>query len=118
MSNFGNLSNYINWVSKLTDAQMLVLEVFSSTDNNFSAGEFVDTLLYLVKKRYGPMGDIVLSRMGLNSPEDIGEVVYSLVELDVLTSREDENVLDFYTIINNFSEYFDVSNMEIKHADL
>ena len=69
-----------------------------------SAGELADSCRSLALERYGLMSRIVLERWGIRSTADIGEIVFTLIDLGFLVkqpsdSREEfSGIFDFETV--------------------
>ena len=70
---------------------------------HITAGELAESCRSLALERFGLMSRIVLERWGLFSTSDIGEIVYTLVELGFLvkqptdTKEEFADLYDFET---------------------
>jgi uncharacterized repeat protein (TIGR04138 family) len=76
-----------------------------------SARELLDHLCDFVKDRYGIMAYSVLVKWGLRSTEDIGAVVYALIDEGELTEQDDDSLGDF-------SRVFDLERrLEVEYFD-
>lgn len=68
-------------------------------------------LLYGVRDfvldQYGPMAKTVLKHWGIKATEDIGEIVFNMVENGLL-SKTDEDRRDDFKNVYNFSEELDI----------
>jgi uncharacterized repeat protein (TIGR04138 family) len=60
----------------------------------------------LALQRYGVIARMVLEHWGLRSTEDIGDVVFTLVELGLLMSQPQDSKEDFVGVYD-FAEVFD-----------
>ena len=49
----------------------------------------------LAARQFGPMAHIVFERWGLSRTEDIGEVVFNLIGIGLLSQRPEDSRLDF-----------------------
>ena len=49
----------------------------------------------LAASQFGPMAQIVFERWGIQRTEDIGEVVFNLIEIGLLSQRPEDTRLDF-----------------------
>ena len=71
---------------------------------HISAGELADSCRSLALERYGLMSRIVLERWGVRSTADIGEIVFTLIDLGFLvkqpsdTREEFSGIFDFETV--------------------
>ncbi len=77
-----------------------------------SAAELLDYMCEFAKSRYGVMAYTVLRRWGLRGTEDVGSVVYRLIDQHVLAEQEGDSPADFsgvFNLRNRLEEqYFDV----------
>ncbi len=46
-------------------------------------------------EQYGPMADLVFERWGVRGPADFGEIVFNLIEAELLSRRPSDSRLDF-----------------------
>ena len=46
-------------------------------------------------EQFGPMADVVLERWGVRGPTDFGEIVFNLIEAELLSRRPSDSRLDF-----------------------
>ena len=49
----------------------------------------------LAATQFGPMASIVFERWGIQRTEDIGEIVFNLIEIGLLSQRPEDTRLDF-----------------------
>jgi uncharacterized repeat protein (TIGR04138 family) len=94
------------------DAYIFVMEALAYTQKKFKLAKHVrgENLLigmreYLLDK-YGPMTMTVLRHWGIKSTEDFGNIVFNLVENQVLSKTEDDNIEEFRNGYD-FEEVFD-----------
>jgi uncharacterized repeat protein (TIGR04138 family) len=60
-----------------------------------SAAELLSFVCMFAKSRYGVMAYTVLARWGLRGTEDIGSVVYRLIDQQVLAEQQGDSPADF-----------------------
>ena len=94
------------------DAYDFVMEALSFTQRKFRRSKHVtgEELLAgirdLLLDRYGPLTLSVLKHWGIKSTEDIGNIVFNLVENKVL-SKTDEDKVESFRDGYDFREVFD-----------
>ncbi len=57
--------------------------------------------------QFGCLAQLVLTSWGIKGTSDIGEIVFNLVEYDLMGKQESDSKLDFFNIYS-FDEAFDV----------
>ncbi len=83
------------------DAYYLVMEALSFTcrdldrEGHVSGRELLDGLRKYVLNEYGPMARTVLSEWGIECCEDVGHIVFNLVNHSLLRKTEEDSVEDF-----------------------
>lgn len=60
----------------------------------------------LALERFGPLARTVLEHWGIHATEDVGELVFALVECGVLVKQEEDRREDFRDVFD-FEEAFD-----------
>jgi len=73
---------------------------------HISGRELADGVRRLALERFGPMARTVLEYWGVRSTEDVGEMVFALVDLGVLAKHPDDRLEDFAGVFD-FEEVFD-----------
>ena len=73
---------------------------------HISGEELVVGVRDLAMDRYGPMARTVLAHWGIHSTEDLGEVVFALVEIGVLVKQDEDRAEDFQDLFD-FVEVFE-----------
>ena len=73
---------------------------------HISGRELAGGLRELALKQYGPMARTVLAHWGIHSTEDLGDIVFAMVECGVLIKREEDRWEDF-TDLFDFEEAFE-----------
>lgn len=70
-----------------------------------------EELAYGVRKlalqQYGPMARTVLGHWGIHSTEDLGEMVFAMVECGLLQKQEKDRMEDFHALFD-FEEAFEL----------
>lgn len=64
-------------------------------EHHISGEELVEGFVVLAVKKYGPLAENVCSCCGLLSTEDIGRVVFNMVDAGVLARREEDTFSSF-----------------------
>lgn len=65
-----------------------------------TASELASSCRDLVLERYGVMSRIVLEKWGINGTADIGEIVFTLVELGFLVKQPNDNREEFAAVFD------------------
>jgi len=98
------------------DAYQFVLEALDYTyrmigeKRHVTGGELLEGSRRCALERYGPMARTVLDHWGIRCGEDIGEVVFNLVENGLLNKTEQDSRDDFkggYDFRDAFDRMFD-----------
>jgi len=72
-----------------------------------SGRELLDGLRECVLEQYGPMAKTVLEHWGVRTTEDIGEIVFNMVEAGLLAKTDKDTREDFKQVFK-FDEALDV----------
>ena len=80
--------------------RMVVPGTAPSEEQHISARELCDGLWDLAAERYGPLAGQVLVQMGIRTSEDVGEIVWNLVQSDLLMKSERDSKADFHDVID------------------
>lgn len=69
----------------------------------------------ILLKTCGPLGEAVLAHYGIDSTEDVGKLVFKLIDLDILQKNDNDTLEDFTNVFNikeefNMARYFDDNN--------
>jgi uncharacterized repeat protein (TIGR04138 family) len=75
---------------------------------HISGRELAEGVRGLALERYGPMARTVLEHWGIHATEDLGCVVFALVEQGILIGQDDDRLEDF-TDVFDFEEAFELS---------
>jgi len=75
---------------------------------HISGQELTEGVRTLALERYGPMARTVLEHWGIHQTEDVGGVVFALVDQGVLVKQEEDNPEDFRDVFD-FQEAFELN---------
>ena len=67
----------------------------SNTEGNLSAAELYHGFCAYAVAQFGPLAEDALYAWGVESPKDVGELVYNLIEMGIFGSRKDDSKVDF-----------------------
>jgi uncharacterized repeat protein (TIGR04138 family) len=73
---------------------------------HIAGGELARGVRDLALTRFGPLARTVLEHWGIHSTDDVGEVVFALVEFGVLVKQDEDRREDFRDIFD-FEEAFE-----------
>jgi len=73
---------------------------------HISGRELAQGVRDLALERFGPMARTVLEHWGIHATEDLGEIVFALIDCGVLTKQEDDKPEDFCDVFD-FEEAFE-----------
>ena len=73
---------------------------------HISGEELAHGVRELAMKQYGPMARTVLGHWGIHDTEDLGEIVFAMVECGVLVKQEEDRREDFRGLFD-FEEVFE-----------
>ncbi len=83
--------------------------------DHITACELLDAIRELMISRYGLLARAVLNSWGINSTDDIGQVILNLVNAGLMPQEETESLEKFHAVYD-FNEVF-VDNYEIPEPD-
>lgn len=67
--------------------------------------ELAEGVRDLAKARFGPMARTVLEHWGVHATEDVGQIVFALVEAGILIKQDEDELRDFVGVYD-FDEAF------------
>lgn len=76
-----------------------------------SATELVRGLCDNAKRRFGLFAYTVLTKWGLDTSDDVGEVVFQLIDVGILSRQESDARADFNRVVD-FREALEASSLE------
>jgi uncharacterized repeat protein (TIGR04138 family) len=75
---------------------------------HISGRELTEGVRELALGRYGPMAGTVLEHWGIHVTEDVGRVVFAMVEQGILIKQDDDQAEDFADVFD-FEETFELN---------
>lgn len=82
--------------------------------------ELLDGIKDLALKRYGPMAKTVLNSWGIKTTDDLGAIVFNLVDAGLLSKAEQDHIDDFHAVYDfdeAFVSSYDIPGPEGKEAE-
>ena len=76
------------------------------TPHHISGAELAEGLGNLAKERWGRLARMVLSRWGVKTTRDFGEIVYLMIEYQWMSAQESDQVEDFDNVFD-FEQTFE-----------
>ena len=73
---------------------------------HISGAELAEGVRELAMERYGPMARTVLEHWGIHATDDLGEIVFALVDCGILIKQDDDRKEDFRGVFD-FEEAFE-----------
>lgn len=74
--------------------------VVFATGTHVSGGQLLEAIRRLARERYGVMAREVFAYWGIRSTSDIGEIVFQLVEAEILSKTEEDSRDDFRDVFD------------------
>ncbi len=90
----------------LLDALRLVISGLRER-RHISGQELAEGACGLAIDQYGPLARTVLEHWGVQRTDDLGEIVFTLVEIGLLVKREGDRLEDFRDVFD-FEDVFDI----------
>ena len=75
---------------------------------HISGRELAEGVRNLALDRYGPMARTVLEHWGIHETEDVGGVVFAMVDQGLLVKQDEDNLEDFQDVFD-FEEAFELN---------
>ena len=94
------------------DAYLFLLSAFEGFiegiegDRQLEGRELAQGVCQLALERYGPMAKTVLEHWGINRTEDLGDIVYALIDCGILV-RESGDCREDFCDVFDFEEVFE-----------
>jgi uncharacterized repeat protein (TIGR04138 family) len=82
--------------------------------------ELLDGMKDLALKRYGPMAKAVLNSWGVKTTDDIGAIVFNLVNAGILSKTEEDRIEDFHDVYDFddvFVQSYDIADSDAQKAE-
>ena len=90
-------------------------------DRHVGGRELLEGLRELAAEQFGPLATVVLERFGMRTTEDVGEVVFNLIDAGLLSRRSSDSRLDFtdgFDFARAFEEDFRARLARISQSEL
>jgi uncharacterized repeat protein (TIGR04138 family) len=78
----------------------------SRDERHISGGDLLRGISNYALSQFGPLTHEVFKRWGINETRDFGEIVFHLVNANLMSKTEDDNIDDF-TDVYDFAEELD-----------
>ncbi len=82
------------------------------SDRHLSVEELLDGIRKYALGQYGPLARVVLETMGIYATEDLGDVVFNLVDAELLNKQDEDDRQQFVDVFS-FREAFDEATIEL-----
>jgi len=69
-------------------------------ENHVSGAELVNGYVDLARVQFGRMARVVFRQWGINRTDDIGELVFNLIEANLLSKTDSDHKADFSELCN------------------
>ncbi len=73
---------------------------------HFRGEELAKGLMHFAHKQYGPLANSLLEFWGIHSTNDLGYIVYNLIDIKLIRKQESDSLEDFFDVCD-IGEYFD-----------
>jgi uncharacterized repeat protein (TIGR04138 family) len=71
--------------------------------------EFSKGLLFYAHKQFGALARSVLRHWGINSTDDLGNIVYHLISIRVMSKQPEDSIDDFSSVVD-LDEFFNAQD--------
>ena len=68
-------------------------------------GELTQGLLVFAQKQFGPLARTVLKYWGISKTDDIGNIVYNMISLGIMSKQPDDTIEHFHEV-TDLNRYF------------
>lgn len=86
-------------------ASLEVARLITKKSKHVTARELLEGFKVLAQKEFGIMAKTVLESWGIKTTDDVGEIVFNLIEVGILSKTEEDRKEDFYNVFD-FNEVF------------
>ncbi|MEI6631528.1 MAG: Minf_1886 family protein [bacterium] len=86
---------------------LLVTQKKLKRSGHVSGRELLEGIRELALEQYGPLARVVLEHWGIKTTQDLGEIVFNMIEEGLLGKTEEDSRNDFKDIYD-FSKVFDL----------
>ena len=82
-------------------------------------GELTQGLLVFAQKQFGPLVLTVLNYWGIFKTDDLGTIVYNMIDLGILSKQPEDSLHHFHDVVNikkffKQQQYFEVEKETVK----
>ena len=70
-------------------------------------------LLLFAHKQFGPLARSVLRHWGINKTDDLGNIVYNMISIQVMSRQPEDSIEDFYDVVDLDSFFAGQDDFEI-----
>jgi uncharacterized repeat protein (TIGR04138 family) len=74
--------------------------VEESSENHVSGPELCAGLVDLARQEFGRMARVVFRMWGINNTDDFGEIVFNLIDANLLSKTDNDDRSDFHSIFD------------------
>lgn len=82
------------------DAVTFASHVVYATGDHVSGPQLLEALRRLARDRYGALAGDVFRTWGIRTTDDVGEIVFQLVDSKILSCTENDRVEDFHAVFD------------------
>ena len=93
---------FVNLALQITAAALPRERQLDDARRHLSGRELLEGVVQLARSEFGPLAATVFQEWGLDRSEDIGRIVFQMVEAGLLSARPEDTMADF-------SDEFDLS---------
>lgn len=67
---------------------------------HLTGDELAQGLIDFAHKQFGPLAHSVLEYWGIHTTDDLGYIVYNLIDINLIRKQESDSLEDFFNVIN------------------
>ncbi len=86
-------------------------DTLTGEDRHVGGRELLHCIQDFAAEEFGPMAELVFRNWGLNSSDDFGEIVFNLIDAELLSRRASDSRLDFADGFD-FAEVFETRHRQ------
>ncbi|HEX4591967.1 MAG TPA: Minf_1886 family protein [Gemmataceae bacterium] len=72
----------------------------AAAENHVSGRELCTGMIELARRDFGRMARVVFRLWGVNATDDIGEIVFNLIDANLLSKNERDDRVDFHAVFD------------------
>jgi len=77
-------------------------------ETHVTGGELADGIREFAIQQYGPMAKVVLNHWGINKTQDLGNIVFNLIDKNLLSKTGEDSIGDFRDVYDFESAFGNV----------